>query len=349
MKFLRFVLWLIVFVIIVGAVLMFVMPTKVHVQRSIAINAPSSVVYKHISQLKNFNDWTVWGKRDSTNQYTYEGTDGSVGAVSNWKGDPKNAGEGSMKIMELDPNRSAKYHMTFIKPRASEADSYINLQDSSTVTQATWGFDIQTPRPWNIFNLFYNMDKMLGKDFDEGLANLKQASEKDAAATALMDAGMNAKQYDVKEMQFPSTTYATFRQVVKWKDIQPFYSKHFAHIFGEATKTNIKPGIPTGLYYEWDANNQQADMAAAIPVPAKTRLTDPTITIADVPASKAVYVDYYGAYDKSMDAHNSIDKYLASKNWKQKIPVIEQFVTDPGMEKDTSKWLTKIIYLVEPK
>ena len=349
MKILRFILWLIVVVIIVGAILMFVLPTTVHIERTTTVNAPSSVVYKHISQLKNFNDWTVWGKRDSTNQYTYEGADGVVGAVSNWKGDPENSGEGTMRIVELNPNKSAKYHMTFIQPRASEADSYVNLEDSASVTKVTWGFDVSTPRPWNIFNLFYNMDKMLGKDFDEGLANLKEVSEKDAAAAATVEAGMSAKQYDVKEMQFPSTTFATFRQVVKWKDIQPFYGRHIAHIYGEARKSNIKPGIPAGLYYEWDTNNQQADMAAAIPVPSGTRLRDATIKITDVPASKAVFVDYYGAYDKIADAHTSIDKYLGSKNWKQKNPVIEQYVTDPGMEKDTAKWLTKIIYLVEPK
>ena len=347
MKFLRFILWLLVLIIVVGLVLMFVMPTKVHVERSVVAQAPASVVYKHIAQLKNFNEWTVWGKKDSTNKYMYEGTDGTIGAVSNWKGDPKTTGEGSMKIVALEPDKSAKYHMVFIKPRASEADSYVNLQDSSGMTKVTWGFDMETPRPWNIFNLFFNLDKMLGKDFEDGLANLKATSEKDNSAIAARV--MPGSKWDIKEMEFAGETFAIYRRVVKWDSIQPFYARHFQHIYGEVTKANIKPGIPTGLFFDWDAKNKQTDMAAGIPVPAGTKLTDPTIKIVEVPSRKAIYLDYYGGYGGIEEAHNALGKYLEEKNWKSKAPVIEQYITDPAMEKDTAKWLTKIIYLVEPK
>jgi effector-binding domain-containing protein len=88
-------------------------------------------------------------------------------------------------------------------------------------------------------------------------------------------------------------------------------------------------------------------MAAAITIPAGTTLQDTSIQIVNIPASKAVYVNYYGAYDKINDAYNSIKKYLAANDLKQKTPVMEQYITDPAKEKDTSKWLTKIIVTVE--
>ena len=88
-------------------------------------------------------------------------------------------------------------------------------------------------------------------------------------------------------------------------------------------------------------------VTAAVPVAQGTVISDTTIQLLNIPGSKAVYVNYYGAYDKTTEAYASIDKYLSANNLKQKAPVIEQYITDPKIEKDTAKWLTKIIFLVE--
>jgi effector-binding domain-containing protein len=58
-------------------------------------------------------------------------------------------------------------------------------------------------------------------------------------------------------------------------------------------------------------------------------------------------IDYYGSYDKTEHAHNQMDKYIKEKNYKMVMPVIEEYITDPMTEKDTSKWLTRISYFVE--
>jgi effector-binding domain-containing protein len=155
------------------------------------------------------------------------------------------------------------------------------------------------------------------------------------------------KTYDVKEMNFPSTTYALYRQVVKMNEIQKFFALNLQPIFSEIQKSGVTPGVPTGLYYSWDKEKQETDLAAAIPVPAGTTMNEPTITIETINASKALFIDYYGSYDKLSTAYESFDKYLADKNLKQKFPVIEQYITDPQTEPDPSKWQTKIIFLVE--
>jgi effector-binding domain-containing protein len=67
----------------------------------------------------------------------------------------------------------------------------------------------------------------------------------------------------------------------------------------------------------------------------------------NIPASKAVFVNYYGAYDKISDAYNSIRQYLSDNKLKEKTPSIEQYIAGPSNEKDTTKWLTKIVFLVE--
>ncbi|MGQ0737567.1 MAG: GyrI-like domain-containing protein [Bacteroidota bacterium] len=148
-------------------------------------------------------------------------------------------------------------------------------------------------------------------------------------------------------MDFPATTFAIIRQEVKWSDITAFFAQHLPILYEEASKNNISAGAATGLYFVWEEKNQQADMAVAVPVPAGTKMQHPIIRIMDIDASKAVYVNYAGAYDKMADAHISLDKYLAENMLTQKQPVVEQYIYGPANEKDTVKWLTKIVYLVK--
>jgi effector-binding domain-containing protein len=180
----------------------------------------------------------------------------------------------------------------------------------------------------------------MGRDFEKGLAALKQLTEISAGKAP-------AELYEVQPMDFPATTFAIIRQVVKWSDIPAFYAQHLPILYDETAKNNIQAGGAAGLYFVWDEKNQQADMAVGVPVQAGTKLPHPIIRIADVDASKAVYVNYSGGYDKLGDAHGSLDRYLAENKLTQKQPVIEQYIYGPANEKDTAKWLTKILYLVE--
>lgn len=148
-------------------------------------------------------------------------------------------------------------------------------------------------------------------------------------------------------MDFPATSFAIIRQEVKWTDITSFFGQHIRILYEEAGKNKVNAGAATGLYYVWDEKNQQTDMAAAVPVPAGTRIQNNIIRIGNINSSKAVYVNYPGAYDKIADAHNSLDRYIADKKLTQKFPVIEQYISGPFNEKDTAKWLTKVVYLVE--
>jgi effector-binding domain-containing protein len=331
--------WFLLSAIAIVAILAWLLPTKQHIEKSLTINAPAKTLYEQISKLETFNRFSVWSQNDSLLQNTISGNDGTVGAVNSWKGDPEISGEGKMEITELKPNESIQHHITFISPRKAEAESSFILQEKNGQTTITWNFDLLTPRPWNVLNSFSGLDKKMGKDFDQGLANLKSLVEKRD--------GKEKEAYEVKQMNFPSTTYAMYRQVVKMDEIQKFFALNLQAIFSEIQKSGATPGVLTGLYYSWDEGKQETDMAAAIPIPAGTILSDPTITVENITASKAVYVDYYGTYDKLISAYNSIDKYLADKKLKQKSPAIEQYITDPQTESDSSKWHTRIIFLVE--
>jgi effector-binding domain-containing protein/uncharacterized protein YndB with AHSA1/START domain len=340
MKFLRLFIFFLLSVLAVSAILSMLMPTSQKIERTVTINAPASLVWQQLVKLDNFNKYSVWSQRDSSAKYTITGTDGTVGASTSWTGDPEISGEGKIEIISLEENKTIKHKLSFTKPKKGTAESVFTLRESNGTTTVIWNFDLATPRPWNIFNLFYSLDKEMGKDFEEGLATLKTAIEK-------MNGTAAVKKYDVQPMNFPATTFALVRQQVKWSDLLSFFSEHLPIIYQEVQNANASPGTASGLIYAWDEKNQQTDIAAAVPVPAETKINSPVVQSTNIPASKAVFVNYHGAYDKISDAYNSIRQYLSENKLKEKIPSIEQYISGPVNEKDTAKWLTKIVFLVE--
>ncbi|MBL7722141.1 MAG: SRPBCC family protein [Chitinophagaceae bacterium] len=340
MKTMRLLFFFILAVIVITAALSFLLPTSQKIERSEIINAPAKIIYQYLVKLENFNKFSVWSQQDSAAIYTINGTDGTVGAYSSWTGSPEISGEGKIEITALEQDRKVEHKLHFTQPKEGNASSVFTLNENNGLTTITWSFEMATPRPWNIFNLFYSMDKQMGKDFEQGLATLKSSVEQLAGTT-----GNN--NYEVLTMDFPSTTFALIRQQVKWSDIHSFQTQHLPIIRNEAMKANASPGTASGLFYNWDEKNQLTDMAAALPVKKGAGLNNTIIKTEYLPAGKAVYVNYYGSYEKAANTFSSIQAYLDKHKLKQKFPVIQQYITGPASEKDTAKWLTKIVFLVE--
>lgn len=339
MKFLKLAGVFLILFFAISIILSLILPTHQTIEKNIVINAPAPEVYDQLVKLKKFNNWSVWNNHDSSIKITYEGIDGTIGAASTWSGDPSISGDGKIELAELEQNKKVVQNVQFISPKKGKAVSAFLLDDKNGITTITWKFKMFTPRPWNIFNLFYSLDRQLGKDFEDGLSTLKKSIQKDTAATT--------DTYKPEQLNFPATSFAAIRQAVKFSDIGSFYSKHLPVLYDETNRLQITSGTPSGLYYSWDKKNQQTDMATALPVAAGTNFNNTIINVINIPASKAVVVNYYGSYDHINDAYNSLDKYFKEKNLKQKMPVIEQYFSGPQTEKDTLKWLTKIVYLVD--
>lgn len=340
MKTLKIFSYFLLSVLAVTIILSVLMPAKQKVERSVTINAPVSIIYQQLIKLENFNKYSVWSQRDSSATFTLTGTDGTIGASSSWTGNPNISGEGKIEITSLEENKKVAHHISFIKPRKGKAESFFSLNELNGFTTVTWTFELATPRPWNIFNLFYSLDKKMGKDFEEGLSILKNAMKK-------INGSVAAKTYKVEQMNFPATTFAAVRQVVKWNDLSSFYMQHYPILFVEAQKANTSPGTTSSLFYSWDEKNQQTDVAAAVPVAPGFKTENNIVQTVNIPASNALYVNYFGAYDKLPDAYASIRKFISDNNLKETFPSIEQYIIDPSSEKDTAKWLTKVVFLIK--
>jgi Polyketide cyclase / dehydrase and lipid transport len=173
MRILKRILIFIVLMVAIG----FFMPGTTHVERSIDINAPAVKVFDNVNDLKKWNTWSPWSQLDPNAKWTYsEPNTSGQGAWYTWVSDNKNVGKGKMTIIESKQNEGVKYNLEFEGMGSSIAGFKLTPKDSLN-TQVTWTMDsdngLNPISRW--FGVF--MDKMLGSDFEKGLASLKKISE----------------------------------------------------------------------------------------------------------------------------------------------------------------------------
>ncbi len=170
-------LYILAGIVVLILFLALIAPKTYDVSRSIVIDSPKDRVFKIIRSLKEQDKWSPWAKKDPNMHKEYRGNDGEVGSVAYWNGN-KDVGEGEQEITKIVDGERVEGELRFFKPWKSESDCYFITEDvDSDKTKVTWGFSGKNKFPFSIMMLLMSMDKMVGKDFEEGLATLKSQLE----------------------------------------------------------------------------------------------------------------------------------------------------------------------------
>ena len=149
------------------------------VEREITLDHPKQVVFDYVKYLKNQNEYSVWAKIDPDMKTEFRGTDGTVGFVSGWDSQNKDAGRGEQEITGIDEGKRIDYEIRFYEPMKSTDNAYMSFESvNDSVTTVRWGFYGKMKYPMNLSLLLMDMDSMLGKDLEGGLSNLKSVLEK---------------------------------------------------------------------------------------------------------------------------------------------------------------------------
>jgi hypothetical protein len=201
--------------------------------------------------------------------------------------------------------------------------------------KVTWSCVVKMSFPMNASFCIMNWDKLMGGDFETGLANLKQYAESHATAAPVADV-------DIKEVDYPEHLFEGFRKTVAWADVNKFCMEHFGTL-GNGMRAKIN-GAATGLYYTWDTASKTTDMVAAFPAYDTTVLV-PGASFIRVPVSKA-YMAVCKGGPASMPKYNkALLQYTMAKGQKEYL-VIEEYAVSDHQEPDSNKWVTNIYYLV---
>lgn len=145
------------------------------VTRSTTIDADPAVVHGLLNDFHEWRTWSPWEDLDPDLKRTYTGPDSGVGAHYAWSGNRK-AGEGSMVITSETP-LEVDVKLDFLKPFAATNQVQFILTPTGGGTKVEWRMEGEQKGFWGFVGRFMNMDKLVGKDFERGLAQLKAAAE----------------------------------------------------------------------------------------------------------------------------------------------------------------------------
>jgi uncharacterized protein YndB with AHSA1/START domain len=170
---------IIVIVVLVAAVLIYAAtrPDTFRVQRTTSIKAPPEKIFPLINDFHNFGAWSPYEKKDPNMKRTLSGATHGKGAVYDWEGD-YNVGKGRMEITETSPPSRVTIKLDFVKPFETHNIVEFTLEPQGDSTSVTWAMHGPSPYVAKVMHVFFDMDSMVGKDFETGLANLKAIAEK---------------------------------------------------------------------------------------------------------------------------------------------------------------------------
>ncbi len=163
---------------VIAAVLIYATtrPDTFYVERSIVIQAPPEKLYAIVDDFHQWPAWSPWQTLDPKMKQNYSGSFSGKGAVYAWVGNSK-VGSGSMEILNNTPPSNVHIQLDFLKPMQGSSFTDFNFSPEAGGTRVTWTMTGPMPYISKVVCIFASMDKMIGKDFEQGLKNLKTLAE----------------------------------------------------------------------------------------------------------------------------------------------------------------------------
>jgi effector-binding domain-containing protein len=340
MKALKTIGIILLILVVTAVVIGFVQPNDYMVERSTVIDASKEQVYPHIKYWKNWDAWSPWAEKDSTIEVTIEGEDGEENSMYSWTS--TNSGAGNMTNTGSTENEEFNYDLVFTAPRQGSSKGYVKLEDGEEGgTKVSWAFYGEHGFMGRIMSIFFDMDAMVGPDFERGLELMKKVVETQVVSE-------EEEKLTIEELTYEATTYVglTFENIAFEDLMSPdFYGTNIPKVFGHVMEKQYEiAGPPTSLYHTWDTANKQSTMSVVVPVNGEVTEEGDFKRIVVETSAMAVY-NHYGDYSMLGHAHTALEKYFQENSLEYKFPVMEQYVSDPAEVADTTQWLTKVIYL----
>lgn len=151
-------------------------PNTFRVSRSIVIKAPPEKIYALIADFHKWRAWSPYENLDPALTRTYGGSASGLGATYAWTGNGK-AGAGKMEIVKAAAPGELNISLDFTKPFEAHHKAIFTLVPEGDATRVTWAMEGASPFMFKLMGLVLDMDKMIGKDFEAGLASLKTEAE----------------------------------------------------------------------------------------------------------------------------------------------------------------------------
>lgn len=320
---------------IIGVLLLiaFLLPKTYKVERSTFVKSSPEVIYGLTSNFGLWHLWAPWTKEsDSTVVFEMTGDAGQVG--TSWKWNGKVLGNGEMVLSELVPGSLVAYDLMFDHGKyRSKGKIVIESQgDSAKVSWLDEG-DLGYNPVGRFMGLF--MDRMMGPDFEKGLAKLKVV------------AGIRNQWPKIDETVIPAQTVIMVLDSAGPKQYEAVMGKAYGDLYGflKANKL-VQKGAPFATYLKWDSVTMFSVMNICVPV-EKVEKGKGRIRVMSIPGQKVVRAIYFGSYSKTEPAYRALASFIKDAGKVEAGGPSEIYITNPMGEKDTTKWETHIVFPVK--
>jgi hypothetical protein len=172
----------IVIVVVVFVVIVAMQPSEATITRSMTMPLPAAPIYAQVNDFHKWEAWSPWAKLDPAAKNSFEGAPSGEGAIFTWSGN-KEIGEGRMTIIESKPTEMVRIKLEFMRPFPAINDTSFTFKPDGNQTKVTWTMTGKRPFMVKMVCMFMNMDKMVGGDFEKGLAQMKAAAESSGGKT----------------------------------------------------------------------------------------------------------------------------------------------------------------------
>lgn len=317
-----------------------ILPSTSHVERSVEINAPIDMVYDQVVDLKKNFNWSPWLEKDSEMKIEWGDITKGPNASYSWSGN-SDVGSGTLTIAESIENEFIKSDLLSDMGKGTGTWKFESVSvDGSfdNVTLVTWRMDSELDWPFKrFFGLF--MDGLVGPDFEKGLQNLKEVSEKLPVVPKIM----------VEETTVQEMTLITIKDSIAIDKIGLKMGESMMALVDFLQANDLEmTGAPICFYHVWNEEQGYTVMECALPIGASNKANvKGNVNIITYPSISAAKAVHSGAYEDLAQSHYAIDEWINANQRQIAGAPFEVYLTDPQSEPDTSKWITEIYYPIQ--
>lgn len=310
----------------------FLLPRKVHVERSLMMSASTKNIFRQINVLKNWEKWSPWMQMDSAIQMGFSGPESGVGAECFWKSHDKNVVNGSIAIISSASYDSILVIMDFGKK--GKLSGKFLLLDTNQRTKVTWS--VESNLGTNPISRWFGLlsDHMIGPDLERGLFNLNEIL---ADIVPSID-------FEIIECEVPARILLCARDTVSANTVEPKLALMYQQISEFLKSRNLSPtGVPLTIFYGF--SNQAWDIEACMPIGNMVE-GEGGLKCIQTEVQKALMIEYMGPYTLISNAYNAIQTEIRDRGLLVSGRPWEEYITNPLLHADTVMRQTNVYFPV---
>lgn len=315
------------------------MPKNVQVSRERVMDDPPEAIFAQISDLNNWKNWSVWYRMDPDADYEYSDPPAGVGAWYSWASENRSLGKGKLTIVEAEPARSIKTQIEFGEGMGSIDGSW-ELTPAEQGTKVVWTADMEFPFFQRWFSVI--IEGKLGPQLESGLFSIDSVA-------SVMGVPIAETDYAFEEvMREEMMVYYVTMEDVPFEEISLKMGEAFGILMqwlgDDISNMN---NVPMTEYTKWDTEASMCSFRTLVSVQTD-REPDVPVMEGTVVGGRYLKGVHMGAYENMKGIYMAAEGYVPSMGWEMTGGPIEEYITDPGMEPDTSKWITNIYWPIAP-